>query len=260
MQAEYWNGAAGERWTTSQAEIDRSLERITRDLWLPWVAPKPTDRVLDVGCGTGTTTMLMRERAAAVCGVDVSAPMLALAKQRAPELTFTLADAATTKFAPEYDLVVSRFGVMFFEEPVAAFQNLRTALAPGGRLAFVCWRAFADNEWAALPMAVASEFMTHPPADPVAPGPFAFADKKRVETILGDAGFREISIEARDSTMDQGATIDEAVVAALAIGPLARAASEIDEATRTKLRGRLRATIPMRPGAAVWLVSARVAS
>ena len=257
MQAEYWNGTAGERWATSQAEIDRSLERITQDLWLPWVAPKPTDRVLDIGCGTGTTTMMMRERAGAASGVDVSAPMLALAKQRAPELSFSLADAATAKFAAEYDLVVSRFGVMFFEEPVAAFKNLRTALAPGGRLAFVCWRAFADNEWAALPMAVASEFMTHPPADPIAPGPFAFADKKRVEGILAEAGFRDIAIEPRDSIMDQGATIDDAVTSTLTFGPLSRAAAEIDEATRTKLRARLKATIPTKPSAAVWLVSAR---
>ena len=144
-----------------------------------------------------------------------------------------------------------------FEEPVAAFKNLRTALAPGGRLAFVCWRAFADNEWAALPMAVASEFMTHPPADPIAPGPFAFADKKRVEGILAEAGFRDIAIEPRDSIMDQGATIDEAVTTTLTFGPLSRAAAEIDEATRTKLRARLKATIPTKPSAAVWLVSAR---
>ena len=256
-QAEYWNGAAGERWTASQADIDRSMHAITTDLWLPWVAAKPTDRVLDIGCGTGTTTILMRERAASASGVDVSEPMLALAKQRAPELSFALGDAATYAFKPEHDLVVSRFGVMFFDEPVAAFVNLRTALAPGGRLAFVCWRAFADNEWAALPMAVASEFMTHPPLDPLAPGPFAFADRKRIESILTEAGYKDIAIEPRDSTMHQGTTIDEAVVSTLTFGPLSRAAADIDEATRTKLRARLRSTLPMKPSAAVWLVSAR---
>src|SRR5690349_1238520 len=122
-QAEHWNGPGGERWVANQMEIDRSLAAIT-ELWLPWVAPRPTDRVLDVGCGTGTTTIMMAERAASVMGVDISEPMLGLARRRAPQLEFVRADAATHPFAPAYDLIVSRFGVMFFDEPVAAFANL----------------------------------------------------------------------------------------------------------------------------------------
>ena len=256
-QAEHWNGPGGERWAAAQEEIDRSLAAITA-LWLPWVAPRPTDRVLDIGCGCGTTTIELRARAAAATGVDISEPMLAVARRRAPELTFVCADAATLPFTSTHDLIVSRFGVMFFDDPVAAFANLRTALAPGGRLAFVTWRALAENPWATVPLAAAAGLVPPAPtADPHAPGPFAFAERARLASILEAAGWRDVAIEPRDSTMLLGETLEEAVTSALTFGPLSRLTAEVDEPTRDKIRARLRATLTTAPAAAVWLVSAR---
>ncbi len=254
-QADHWNGPGGERWAASQAEIDRSAAAIT-ELWLPWVAPRSTDRVLDVGCGCGTTTMMMAERAASARGIDISVPMLALARRRAPQLEFILADAATHAFEPVHDLIVSRFGVMFFDDPVAAFANLRTALAPGGRLGFVCWRAFEANPWAATPLAAAKDFIAPVAQDPDAPGPFAFARRERLERILSAAGFRDVAIEARDTTMFLGETVEDAVTSSLTIGPLARAAAELDEPTRDQIRARLRKVLTGTMPAAVWLVGA----
>ena len=257
-QHETWNGAPGQRWATGQAEIDRSLAAIT-ELWLPWVAPKPTDRVLDVGCGSGTTTILMAERAASARGIDISEPMLAVARTRAPQVEFTLADAATYPFEAAHELIVSRFGVMFFDEPVAAFANLHGALAPGGRLAFVCWRGFEDNPWAAMPMAAAKPYLPSvAPADPHAPGPFAFADRHRIESILSAAGFRDVAIGARTSTMVLGETIEQAVTSTLMFGPLSRAAEGLDEETREAIRVRLRATLTGTMPASVWLVGATI--
>lgn len=257
MQAEHWNGPGGERWAQSQDEIDRSMAAIT-DLWLPWVAARAGDRVLDVGCGCGTTTILMRERAAAASGVDISEPMLAVARRRAPALDFTLADAQRHHFTQAYDLIVSRFGVMFFDDPVAAFANLRGALAPGGRLAFVCWRPLDENPWARVPLAAAAGLAPPaPPADPHAPGPFAFADREHTTGILAAAGWGDVVFEARDSTMVLGDTLEAAVTSALTFGPLSRVAAELDEPSREIIRGRLRATIAPAMPAAVWLVAAR---
>jgi len=267
MQAEHWNGPGGERWAESQEDIDRSLAAITA-LWLPWVAARPADRVLDVGCGCGTTTILMQERAAAASGVDISEPMLAVARRRAPALDFALADAQRHAFTAAYDLIVSRFGVMFFDDPTAAFANLRTALAPGGRLAFACWRPLVENPWAHVPLTAAAGLAPAPscasilrgpvpPADPHAPGPFAFADRDRTEAILTAAGWRDVVIEPRDTTMVLGETLDAAVTSALTFGPLSRVAAELDEPAREIIRGRLRATIAPTMPAAIWLVAAR---
>lgn len=254
-QIDYWNGKAGERWVTSQHDIDRSMAAIT-ELWLPWVAPASHEHVLDVGCGTGTTTLMLAERAASVTGLDVSKPMLGLARQRAPQLAFIEADAATAKLG-SYDLLASRFGVMFFADPVAAFANLRST---GGRIAFVCWRDFAENDWAYRPYrAVASLLPADHVPPPREPGPFAFAERAYVETILGRAGFRDIEIEPRDSTMLLGATPEEAVAAAFTFGPLSRALYELPAETKAKARGLLHDyfTTAQAPRAAIWLARAK---
>ena len=255
-QAEHWNGPGGDRWTQNQQAIDRSLAAIT-ELWLAWVAPRPEDRVLDVGCGCGTTTIMMAERAASARGVDISAPMLGLAKKRAPQLDFVLADAATHAFEPVHDLIVSRFGVMFFDDPVAAFANLHAALAPGGRIAFVCWRALEDNPWAAVPLAAAAGLVVPSVQDPHAPGPFAFADRHRLEHVLTAAGFRELAIAPRQSTMFLGETVEDAVAETLTLGPLSRAAADLDEPTRDLIRARLRTVVTPTMAASIWLVGAR---
>jgi SAM-dependent methyltransferase len=162
--------------------------------------------------------------------------------------------------------VFSRFGIMFFADPVSAFANLRGALAPGGRLVFVCWRNFEENRWAFEPFQAARPLLPpQEPADPFAPGPFAFADHARLRRVLGDAGFARIAIEPFDGSVNMGATAEEAAAEALNIGPLARAAMGLDDAVREKIRvvvagvcARYVTPSGVVPPAACWLVRAEL--
>jgi SAM-dependent methyltransferase len=272
MQIEYWNGAGGERFARSQDAIDRSLAKIT-DAAIAFAAPQTDERVLDVGCGCGTTTFRLREKVGpngAAAGVDVSKVMLNVARARAAaanaDVAFVEDDAARHDFQPVFDLVFSRFGVMFFADPVAAFANIRTALTKTGRLAFVCWRSLPENFWAYAPLVAARPFLPPmDPPDPHAPGPFAFADGDRLHRILASAGFNTITIEKLDTTMSMGATIEEASAEAMNIGPVSRASAELDESTRDKIRAAIAeafAKYKMPEGvmlpAACWLVRASV--
>jgi SAM-dependent methyltransferase len=203
-------------------------------------------------------------------GVDVSKVMLNVARARAAaanaDVAFVEDDAAKHDFQPVFDLVFSRFGVMFFADPVAAFANIRTALTKTGRLAFVCWRSLPENFWAYTPLMAARPFL--PPMDapyPHAPGPFAFADGDRLHRILASAGFNAITIEKLDTTMAMGATVEEAAAESMRIGPVSRATAGVDDATRDKIRAAIAeafAKYKMREGvmlpAACWLVRASV--
>jgi len=271
QQIEYWNGPAGERWSRAQDRIDHHLGLITEAL-LALASPQEGESVLDLGCGGGTTALLMLERvgpAGGVTGIDISAPNLALARARAhagmADVNFIEADAATYDFQPVFDLAFSRFGAMFFDEPVGAFTNIRKGLAKHGRLVFFCWRTFRENAWSFVPYESALNLL--PPQEPMhphAPGPFAFADDARVRLILDEAGFRDIAIKPLDTTVNLGATIDDALTEALTIGPLARAAAELDERQREEIRRRIapviakfQTTYGVVAPEAVWLVSAR---
>jgi ubiquinone/menaquinone biosynthesis C-methylase UbiE len=270
QQIEYWNGAVGERWAKLQESTDRNLSAIS-DALMPFAAAKAGEHVLDIGCGCGTTTLALARiigKSATVTGIDVSVPMLEVARRRAgtvdANVAFVEADAAAYAFKPEFDLVFSRFGVMFFADPVAAFTNIRGALKPAGRMAFVCWRAMPENAWAYVPHEAARDLVPPPEAsDPHAPGPFAFADAQRLMTILLKAGFSNVKGDKLDTVMNMGATVDEAVMTALNIGPLARAARDVDEATRAKIAARVHKALEnyakpdgVAPPAACWLVSA----
>ena len=152
-QADYWNANAGQKWTEHQEHQDQVLRPVS-DRLIAAAKPKPGERVIDVGCGCGATTIQFAERvgpAGAVLGLDVSAPMLARARERAPQdlpITLALADATVHDVTSHAaDLVVSRFGVMFFADPAKSFANLRTGLKPGGRLVFACWREAKQNPW-----------------------------------------------------------------------------------------------------------------
>lgn len=272
MQIEYWNGAGGERFARSQETIDRSLAKIT-DAAMAFAAPQPDERVLDVGCGCGTTTFRLRELVGpngATAGVDVSKVMLNVAHARAAaanaDVAFVEDDAATHDFQPVFDLVFSRFGVMFFADPVAAFSNIRNALNKTGRLVFVCWRTLPENLWAYIPLVAAKPFLPPmEPQDPNAPGPFAFADGGRIHYILSGSGFSAITVEKLDTTMTMGASVEEASAEAMNIGPVSRAAAELDEDTRAKIRASIAGAFAKYKSpegvslpAACWLVRARV--
>lgn len=240
-QVEYWNGPSGDRWVREQARIDRAFTPLTAAL-VKGIAARPGEAVLDVGCGCGELSLLLAGavgRTGRVVGVDVSEPMLSLAGRRGEELrqvepesgpvAWRRADAAAATFEAPFDAVVSRFGVMFFSDPVAAFSNLRAALAPGGRLAMLCWQEAAPNRWAALPLeAVTARYGEPDPTPPHAPGPFAFADRERVVGILRAAGFADAAAEPIAVPMQVGVAghgvtaLDDAVSYAMGIGPVSR--------------------------------------
>src|ERR1700753_1453003 len=193
-QIKYWNGPTGHKWTQFQADMDHNLADATAGV-LRFAAAKPGEHVLDVGCGAGQTTLLLARAvglSGRVLGVDIPQPMLAAAGKAAAELPnvrFVEGDASRHPFEQQCDLAFSRFGVMLFDDPPAAFANIRGALKPGGRLAFVCWRPAMENEWVSVPLAAAKDLLpAQPPPDPLAPGPFAFADPQRVRDVLGKGG------------------------------------------------------------------------
>ncbi|HEX4077635.1 MAG TPA: class I SAM-dependent methyltransferase [Rhizomicrobium sp.] len=272
QQVEYWNGPVGERWARLQEKIDLHLEGIT-EAALPFATAQEGERILDVGCGCGTTTFLLAFRVGrdgSAAGIDISVPMLNVARARAraqnANVVFREGDASSYDFQPVFDLVFSRFGIMFFADPVVAFANIRRAVAPGGRLVFVCWRSMAENLWASVPMQAALHLLPpQEPADPLAPGPFAFADGARVRAILASARYSHVEIERFDGMMNMGATLEDAAAEVLNIGPLARAATDLDEDARAQIRKTIeRAYAPyagpigVTPPAACWFVRARL--
>lgn len=270
--AEYWNGPVGERWARRIPDFERNMASITASV-LPFATAKPGERVLDIGCGTGTTTMALAravQPGGTATGIDISQVMLAKARERAGEaelgIEYIEADASAHPFAPRYDLLFSRFGVMFFADPVAGFANMRHALKPGGRIAFVCWRAFAENVWALEPYKAAQHLLPpQEPSDPHAPGPFAFADGERVKSILTRAGFRDARAEKLETAMNMGPDTDHAAKEALLVGPLARAATGLPDDQREKIHAVVMKRMEeflgpngVTPPAACWLVGARV--
>ncbi|MBT3069443.1 class I SAM-dependent methyltransferase [Rhodomicrobium sp. Az07] len=247
----------GEIWVVNHERIDRMLAPLGRAA-LDVAAPKPGESVLDVGCGAGTTTLQLAEKIGAggsVLGVDISEPMLDFARERAAAaasglpIRFELGDAATYAFPrARFDLLFSRFGVMFFADPVAAFANLHGALKPGGRLCFVCWRPAAENELVSLPArAVKALIPPAPRSEPNAPGPFSFGDPARVTSILSGAGFSNIALETFGCRMLYGVgetrdgAIDDAVEQAFETGPFSRALGELQGDVRERAREAVRA-------------------
>ncbi len=231
-----WNGPLGQRWIEMQREIDGIVVPFGEAV-LKVAAAQRGERVIDIGCGCGDTSIELSRRVGEtgwVLGVDVSRPMLDIARargalERFANLTFSDADASEAQLPANTDLLFSRFGAMFFSRPAAAFRHMRESLRPGGRCVFVCWRAARDNSWAMAPLAAARKAMaiTPAPADPYAPGPFAFADDERLRAILADAGFTGIDLRRFDAEVFLGATPRSAAENALRIGPTSRLVREV---------------------------------
>lgn len=263
-QIAYWNGMAGQKWATAQDRLDAMLSGVSERL-LARANPQPRERILDIGCGCGDTTMAIAARGATAIGIDVSRPMLDRARLRAPALSFIEADAATHAFKTEHDAIVSRFGVMFFDNPDAAFRNMRTALRPGGRIVFACWRDPRENEWVRVPVsAVRTLLPPQPQLGPEDPGPFSFADLGRVRRILADAGFDRITAEPFDTDLPLGATLDDAIAHVVEIGPVSRMLADASPEQRSDALKALRDALASQPrkspfslGGAIWIVSAQ---
>jgi SAM-dependent methyltransferase len=266
-QIDYWNGDAGAMWAKRQDRMDALLAPIS-EATMGACAIKAGDRVLDVGCGCGDTTLRFAGRGAIASGVDVSKPMLARARERANasrlSATFTLGDAAETHFDAQYDLLFSRFGVMFFSNPTAAFANLHTALRSTAKLCFVCWQPPQRNPWIAVPFAVAQPMLPPQPVlEPRAPGPFAFAEPDYVREILSGAGFKAITVDPLTTSLILGDSVDSALEMVSDVGPLSRSLAGMDPDTRSRIVAAVREPLQanltaagVALGAACWIVRA----
>jgi len=234
-QIAYWNGPGGQRWADRQETQDILLAPIA-ELLIDRALIKSAERAIDIGCGSGELSIAVAQKVGQsghVLGIDVSAPMLARARQVAPQgfpIDFVLSDATIYPFErASADLLISRFGVMFFAEPARSFGNLRKALKSSGRLAFACWREPRENPFFMTPLqAVYKHVEKLPPLGPEDPGPFAFASEQRVRRILSEAGFSDVRMERCNLPLDPavGRGLEAAVKSALDIGPAARALAE----------------------------------
>ncbi len=273
-QIAYWNSSGGEKWAAAQEHTDRMLAPISNAL-LERASAAPWMSVLDIGCGCGATTYALGQivgPAGRVVGVDVSRPMLALARSRLagfPQVETLEADAASFAFPRHFaDLAISRFGVMFFGDPSAAFKNIRAAIKPSGRIVFACWRPLEENPWMHVPLHAAYDSGVPRKARPAPgePGPFAFGDPKRITQILLDAGFLVPDVSAANFSIDisAGGGLAGAVRQSMTIGPASAAMRDQPEDMRRAAADAIaKALEPYVRGervelaAAIWLVESR---
>ncbi len=268
-QTALWNGAGGKAWVDAQAIMDAMLQPF-ETLLEKAVAERSARDILDIGCGTGATTLAMArllKGQGRATGLDISEPMLALARARAEEenspARFINADAQTHEFTPAgYDMMISRFGVMFFSDNTAAFSNLRRALKDDGALCMIAWRSAAENPFMTVAETAAAPFIPAMPArDPHAPGQFAFADAEKLRGILKESGWAHINIEPVDETC----TLPEAALTRFLtrLGPLGLMLQDADEEKRAHIINVVRAAFDpyihgdaVRFNAACWKITA----
>ncbi len=270
---DYWNGRPADVWVAEAERFDTMLAPFGRRL-LTSVDLEPGERVLDIGCGNGAISLEAARAvgpAGRVTGLDLSAPMLGVARRRAEDrgidVDFVQCDAQTASFDHSFDAVVSRFGVMFFDDPELAFANLARAARPGGRLCFVCWQEMFSNEWIAVPaMAMVAHVGVPQLPEPGAPGPFALADAQRTRNLLESAGWSEVSVEACKDGMRIGRDPEDVVAFMLSDEMGRRLVEGKDpEAVQAGTEATLEALSPYATpegvvlGSAYWLVNARKA-
>lgn len=267
-----WNGEDGAHWVAHAERYDRSLARYQPHL-LDAAAIRETDRVLDIGCGSGRTTRDAARLAAQgeAVGVDVSGVLVENARRLAEaedvrNATFVHADAQVHPFeAGAFDVGISRTGVMFFADAPAAFANIGRAIRPGGRLALLVWQSPAENEWVSAFMSVLLAGRTPPPPPaPDAPSPFSLADPARVRSVLGTAGFTDIALEDVRHPMDFGDDVDDAFAFVSTLGMTRGMLTDLDEDARAAALVSLRDELANHATAdgvhyrsAVWIITAR---
>jgi SAM-dependent methyltransferase len=248
-QIRYWN-ETGSKWVRLHDRIDAQIASLGRRA-MERAGIAAGERVLDVGCGCGTTTLALASLVGtqgSVVGIDISAVMLERAQQMVRDagvdnVELLLADAQTHAFtSPPFDLVFSRYGVMFFTDPAAAFANLRPVLRPGGRVTFLCWRSLQQNPWMLVPLMAASAHVQLTPPPPEAPGPFAFADAERVRSILTAAGFSQVVLEDIDETptVGGGGGLDATVEFLMQMGPTGAALRNADPSLPPRVAAAIR--------------------
>lgn len=271
-QIDFWSGAQGDKWVRLQKRIDALIEPFGRAVQRRLEVARGS-HALDIGCGCGATSFDLADAVGpegSVTGIDVSTPMVQRATARAatiPEinLRFVEADAQTAALPVErFDILFSRFGVMFFDDPVAAFANLRRATRPGGRLGFAAWRDRRDNPWATIPARALRAYVALPPTPPPnAPGQFGFADEGFVADVLDGAGWTDVAVERFDTEIVIGREPVDAADFLIEIGPAGPALAECDAETRRKAYDDLTAQLvpQARPGgvhmaSSIWIVTA----
>lgn len=230
-QRDYWSEGPGRHWVAHQAELD-AIHAPVAELLLTAAAPRPGERLLDIGCGAGATCLMaapMVAPAGEVTGIDISAPLVARARERVAEaglrhVTIELADAQTLpRPARPWDLAISRCGLMFFDDPVAGLRNVANLLAPDARLVFAAWAGAEHNPWFRLPLEAAAERLgPAAPNDPDGPGPLAFRSRERVEALLARAGYLHLASREAEVRLVHPGGLDGAVSLARHVGPVAR--------------------------------------
>ena len=251
QQRDEWNEATGNRWLQRHEAIDKQIAPFGHRA-MERLAVKSGEHALDIGCGCGETTIDLARRvepAGMAMGVDISGILIRAARKSARQsnvlnVQFEEADAQAYSFrAASFDIVFSRFGVMFFDDPDAAFRNIYSALRADGRLAFVCWPAPDENLFVTIPMSAAARYITLPtPSDPDAPGPFAFADPHRVRGILSRSKFRRIEIDRIEEKV-AGLAIEQTTELLLHLGPLGDLWTNLDEQIRLAIRADIRSAL-----------------
>lgn len=268
-QRRAWDGPEGDTWTDNEDVYNEAVGRHTRRL-LDGAALAAGERILDVGCGCGETTRLAGRNTGAALGIDLSSRMIARARERAAaeglaNVRFEQGDAQVHPFEPDaHDVAISRCGTMFFDDPVAAFANIATAIEPGGRLAMLCWRELRRNEWVTEVRRTLAAGRDLPEPPPGVPSPFALADPDRARTILTAAGFDAVEFEAVDEPMYLGADASAAFDRMRRLGVVRGLLEDLDETTRAAALAALRASVHEHEtpdgvllGSSAWLVRAR---
>jgi SAM-dependent methyltransferase len=268
-QHEAWNNDSGRRWARESDRRDRILAPIA-DVQLAAARLRAGERVLDIGCGCGATTLAAAAAVGSdglVTGIDLSEPMLIVARHRqqaagVTNVTFVRGDAQTHLFVGAFDVAISRFGTMFFADPVAAFVNIASGLRPGGRLALATWQPLSANDWLAIPAAALLRHGTMPATDG-GPGMFAQSERDAVTRLLAEAGYADVRLTPAHLALTVGADLEDAVAYLANVGVCGRILASVPDDEAPAALDAVRAALAdhvddegVHLGAAVWIVTA----